>query len=274
MHLTCSTQDLSPSPLYIFPISIITEKPYTTPPMRTALTILRALSTSFPTLRRRRLRLRLLTGNTISLFKQPNNPPRITLPHIRSDLQSSLSHFVEHLAGETETGDFDKDTEPFKFDASFGWNTDDSKNLNSPASLDVKELDELPEQWRRSKLAWLCKELPSHKPATLIRILNAQRKWVNQEDMTYVAVHCMRIRENETGFRVKISSLFMLLIDMLYVNLKHQCTFRMSQFRYFRKIIFFVCLVLKLNYCDLRLMSFGWCILGVQMDDATTLVSI
>lgn len=106
------------------------------------------------------------------------------------------------MASEDENLDFDKETKVFKFDASFGTSSVDSKNLNLSPSLDVKELDELPEQWRRSKLAWLCKELPSHKPATLSRILNAQRKWVNQEDMTYVAVHCMRIRENETGFRV------------------------------------------------------------------------
>ncbi|XP_071691758.1 pentatricopeptide repeat-containing protein At2g15820, chloroplastic [Rutidosis leptorrhynchoides] len=197
MLLTRSTQDLSPSPFYTLPVSIATDKPYTTP-MRTALTILRSLSASFPIHRRRRL----LTSYNIPFFNQPNNPPRITLPHIRSQHQSSVSHFVEHFAGETETSDFEKDTEPFNFDACFGSSSDDSKNLNSSPSLDLKELDELPEQWRRSKLAWLCKELPSHKPATLIRILNAQRKWVRQDDMTYLAVHCMRIRENETGFRV------------------------------------------------------------------------
>ncbi|KAL6209714.1 hypothetical protein ACLB2K_020654 [Fragaria x ananassa] len=79
-----------------------------------------------------------------------------------------------------------------------------STDLNHLASpkLEVRELDELPEQWRRSKLAWLCKELPSHKSGTLIRILNAQKKWMRQEDATYVAVHCMRIRENDAGFRV------------------------------------------------------------------------
>lgn len=75
------------------------------------------------------------------------------------------------------------------------------KHLIAP-EMEVKELEELPEQWRRSKLAWLCKELPAHKAGTLVRILNAQRKWMTQEDATYLAVHCMRIRENETGFRV------------------------------------------------------------------------
>ncbi|KAF8399526.1 hypothetical protein HHK36_015393 [Tetracentron sinense] len=87
------------------------------------------------------------------------------------------------------------------FDFDSGSAANDLKFLQSP-SFQVKELEDLPEQWRRSKLAWLCKELPSHKPATLIRILNAQRKWINQEDVTYIAVHCIRIRENEAGFRV------------------------------------------------------------------------
>ncbi|KAK1289066.1 Pentatricopeptide repeat-containing protein [Acorus calamus] len=77
----------------------------------------------------------------------------------------------------------------------------DARALDSP-HYEVKELSELPEQWRRAKVAWLCKEVPSHRQATLLRLLNAQRKWVTQEDLSYVAVHCMRIRENEAGFRV------------------------------------------------------------------------
>ncbi|KAI3525399.1 hypothetical protein L1887_04164 [Cichorium endivia] len=196
MQLSNRTQELSP---FIFLLSSVPspDKSYTTP-MRTALSLLRSLSTSLPKHRRRRL----LSQPTFSLFK-PHvvNPPRISLFYTRSAEQSSVSNSVEQLAGENENLDFGKDNDFFQFDASFGSNVD-SKNKNLSPSLDVKELDELPEQWRRSKLAWLCKELPAHKPATLIRILNAQRKWVNQEDMTYVAVHCMRIRENETGFRV------------------------------------------------------------------------
>lgn len=70
--------------------------------------------------------------------------------------------------------------------------------------VEVREIEELPEEWRRSKLAWLCKEVPSHKAVTLVRLLNGQKKWVRQEDATYICVHCTRIRENETGFRVII----------------------------------------------------------------------
>ncbi|KAJ0970935.1 hypothetical protein J5N97_018894 [Dioscorea zingiberensis] len=87
-----------------------------------------------------------------------------------------------------------------------GWILDASgekemRALSSP-SLEVIELEELPEQWRRSRIAWLCKELPAHKPATIIRVLNAQRKWIRQPDATYIVAHCMRIREYEAGFRV------------------------------------------------------------------------
>ncbi|KAK9071160.1 hypothetical protein SSX86_009728 [Deinandra increscens subsp. villosa] len=173
-------------------------KPYL-PPMRTAISLLRSLSASLPLHHRRRL----LIHRTFSLFTTPHalNPPRTSLL-TRSADHSSVSHFVEHLAGEDENWDFEKDNEPFNFEACFGPSIDDSNNLKTSPTVDVKELDEMPEQWRRSKLAWLCKELPSHKPATVVRILNAQRKWVHQEDMTYVAVHCLRIRENETGFRV------------------------------------------------------------------------
>nr|GMC78387.1 pentatricopeptide repeat-containing protein At2g15820, chloroplastic [Ipomoea batatas] len=105
--------------------------------------------------------------------------------------EESLKH-EEDLSGSTER-------EIFNFDSSF--ESVELKRFNSPV-VDVKELEELPEEWRRSRLAWLCKELPAHKHNTLIRILNAQRKWLRQEDATYIVCHCMRIRENEAAFRV------------------------------------------------------------------------
>jgi len=75
--------------------------------------------------------------------------------------------------------------------------------VRSP-ELQVFELEELPEQWRRSRIAWLCKELPAYKHSTFTRILNAQRKWITQDDATYIAVHCLRIRNNDAAFRVSI----------------------------------------------------------------------
>ena len=50
-------------------------------------------------------------------------------------------------------------------------------------------------------MACLCKQLRI-KAGTLVNILNAQKKWMRQEDATYVAVHYMHIRENEAGFRI------------------------------------------------------------------------
>lgn len=136
---------------------------------------------------------------------EPINTPR-TLHPISTPKCFSTS--VEQLASDSQSEgilDFDEnERETFKFDddglGSSGAGGD-RKHLDAPA-LEVKELAELPEQWRRAKLAWLCKELPAHKPATAVRILNGQRKWIRQEDATYIVVHCTRIRENETGFRV------------------------------------------------------------------------
>ncbi|KAL5540676.1 hypothetical protein UlMin_042868 [Ulmus minor] len=131
--------------------------------------------------------------------------PLIPARNLRFSLVYSLSTSVEQLEGgishpeEIEDSTGFPESEPFDSEKCFA--SVDLKHLEAP-QLEVKELDELPEQWRRSKLAWLCKELPSHKPGTLVRLLNAQKKWLTQEDITYLTVHCMRIRENETGFRV------------------------------------------------------------------------
>lgn len=63
-------------------------------------------------------------------------------------------------------------------------------------------MEDLPENWRRSKLAWLCKELPALKRPTQIRLLNAQKKWMRQEDATYVAHHFLRIRLHDSAYSV------------------------------------------------------------------------
>ncbi|KAJ4841949.1 hypothetical protein Tsubulata_025667 [Turnera subulata] len=120
-----------------------------------------------------------------------------------------FSTSVEHLAGTAEKWDYPAAGSDAEADVFNMYDNDhpillpgeDSTKLESPR-LEVTELSELPEQWRRAKLAWLCKELPGHKHRTLVRILNGQRKWMRQEDATYVTVHCTRIRENETAFRV------------------------------------------------------------------------
>ncbi|KAM7479218.1 hypothetical protein LguiA_027431 [Lonicera macranthoides] len=208
--LLSSVQDLYPFTTSLYFHTHQNPNKTLTFPMRTALSFLRSLSNTTTSLHHRHCRL-LLLRTLDSLNQSPPSP--ISLPTTKSPRTSpfrTLSTFVEQVVGEAENEgvreaekwDFSSsigENEVFDFDDSFG--AIDLKARGSP-SLEVKELDELPEQWRRGKIAWLCKELPAHKPTTLIRILNAQKKWVTQEDATYVTVHCMRIRENETGFKV------------------------------------------------------------------------
>ncbi|KAJ0254449.1 Pentatricopeptide repeat-containing protein [Hirschfeldia incana] len=157
--------------------------------------------------------------NFFSLSLNPNIIPHLPitrrLSFSRHETQSfplsftanSASHrsktFVEHVAGTKESPN---QTIDFVYD--FGDLESARNDLRNVAArrvetdVEVREIEDLPEEWRRSKLAWLCKEVPSHKAVTLVRLLNAQKKWVRQEDATYICVHCTRIRENETGFRV------------------------------------------------------------------------
>ncbi|GAB4837960.1 Pentatricopeptide repeat-containing protein At2g15820, chloroplastic [Ancistrocladus abbreviatus] len=148
-----------------------------------------------------------------SLNYPSSNCPSLHTFSIPSSRKFSVSTSVEQLMPETHTTHSDSDgnwkEEEEEEDSasreseSFDFGSIEPRKLpfKSP-SLEVKELEELPENWRRSKLAWLCKELPAHKRLTMTRILNAQKKWMRQEDATYVAVHCIRIRENEAAFCV------------------------------------------------------------------------
>ncbi|XAR62772.1 hypothetical protein NMG60_11017643 [Bertholletia excelsa] len=211
-------QEVSPLPFSLLPPSKQNNPKPTSPsssiafssPMRSALIVLRSLIPSLPLHchHRRRLLVRspsLFTPSaplspSFSLYRSRRLPPFAASA-------ASLGSLVEQLVDPTdsdasrENWNFANRSEVEGYNVDAVFDSTEFKHLNSP-TLAVRELEELPEQWRRTKLAWLCKELPAHKPATLIRILNAQRKWIRQEDATYLAVHCMRIRENETGFRV------------------------------------------------------------------------
>uniref|UniRef100_A0A0E0K423 Protein ORGANELLE TRANSCRIPT PROCESSING 51 n=1 Tax=Oryza punctata TaxID=4537 RepID=A0A0E0K423_ORYPU len=112
---------------------------------------------------------------------------------------SALESLILDLDDDEE--DEDEDTESGLFQGEAWAAADEREAVRSP-ELVVPELEELPEQWRRSRIAWLCKELPAYKHSTFTRILNAQRKWITQDDVTYVAVHCLRIRNNDAAFRV------------------------------------------------------------------------
>jgi len=165
----------------------------------------------------RRLSIHTVHGNKTQLFSHSSTrtPPLFTA--------NSTAHrsgtFVEHLTGITESEEGISEANGFG-DVESARN--DIRNVATrriETEFEVRELEELPEEWRRSKLAWLCKEVPTHKAVTLVRLLNAQKKWVRQEDATYISVHCMRIRENETGFRVKPSSIFRSFINAFVLNL-------------------------------------------------------
>ncbi|KAL8541313.1 hypothetical protein ACS0TY_002531 [Phlomoides rotata] len=138
-----------------------------------------------------------------STFSLPSKPHRrFPLPRLSSSSYSPGT-LLSNIQAEAKVDDLDflrdKETESPNFDGCF--ELAKLMRFESP-KVEVKELEELPEQWRRSKLAWLCKELPAHRSGTFIRVLNAQRKWIRQDDCTYIVVHCMRIRENESAFRV------------------------------------------------------------------------
>ncbi|CAN0878990.1 Pentatricopeptide repeat-containing protein At2g15820, chloroplastic [Linum grandiflorum] len=134
----------------------------------------------------------------ILLLRSPSSPAKTARRAFRPfRAVNSFSHSVEHLACDSDNLDSDE----FKFEGDGDGSGRDMRHLGSPG-VEVKELEELPEQWRRARLAWLCKELPAHKSGTLVRILNAQRKWMRQDDVTYLIVHCTRIRENEVAFKV------------------------------------------------------------------------
>ena len=82
------------------------------------------------------------------------------------------------------------------------------RHMGAP-SLKVKELEELPGEWRRSKLTWLCKELPALACVQcsfyyIFWILDVARKWLRQEDATYVVVHFIRIDEYVAAYKVCI----------------------------------------------------------------------
>ncbi|KAI4375651.1 hypothetical protein MLD38_013499 [Melastoma candidum] len=76
------------------------------------------------------------------------------------------------------------------------------RELEDEPLVSYRELDEVDESWKRARLAWLCKELPGHRAGPASKLLNGQRKWLRQEDAVYVLLHCLRVRENETAYRI------------------------------------------------------------------------
>ncbi|KAK0581186.1 hypothetical protein LWI29_011123 [Acer saccharum] len=149
-----------------------------------------------------------------------------SVPLALSSSSASHSTFVKHSASEDSSSEEEEWVNEksrgskggsFEFDVGVA-GSDMIRHMVAP-SLEVKELEELPEQWRRSKLALLCKELPALnlgsgrgrscpssdddcKISNYCNILNAASEWLRQEDATYSVVHGMRIGEYEAAFRV------------------------------------------------------------------------
>ncbi|OAY69657.1 Pentatricopeptide repeat-containing protein OTP51, chloroplastic [Ananas comosus] len=137
-------------------------------------------------------------------------PPHSLLPSppIRASFSVAVDNPTHRELEEEEEEEEEEESganrplvEPFSDPTAAAAEEREMRSLPSP-ELEAIELEDLPEQWRRSRIAWLCKELPSYKHSTFVRILNTQRKWITQDDATYIVVHCMRIRENEAAFRV------------------------------------------------------------------------
>ncbi|XP_021738360.1 LOW QUALITY PROTEIN: pentatricopeptide repeat-containing protein At2g15820, chloroplastic-like [Chenopodium quinoa] len=151
----------------------------------------------------RKTPLSLSTTSSPPCLKTTPLTPRATSPG------TSIKHLVGELETETETdndvGVDSNEIELHNFDIEWDKNGGEMRKIDmqfdSPV-VEVTELEELPENWRRSKIAWLCKELPSQKRPTQIRLLTAQKKWMQQQDATYIAHHFLRIRLNDAAFSV------------------------------------------------------------------------
>ncbi|KAK1555155.1 hypothetical protein Q3G72_022598 [Acer saccharum] len=139
------------------------------------------------------------------------NPNRFSSAPLASSA-ASHSNFVEHSASEDSSSEEEEwdywgggKEGSLSFDLGVA-GSEMIRHMGAP-SLKVKELEELPGEWRRSKLTWLCKELPAlafvqRRFFYSFSILNATRKWLRQEDATYVVVHFIRIGEYEAAHSV------------------------------------------------------------------------
>ncbi|KAK0580601.1 hypothetical protein LWI29_003999 [Acer saccharum] len=128
---------------------------------------------------------------------------------LASSSAASNSNFVEHSASEDssaeeEEWDYSNSGKEGSLWFDLGVAGRDMIRHMCAPSLKVKKLEELPGEWRRLKLTWLCKELPAlacvqRSYFDISRILVEERKWLRQEDATYVVAHFIRIGEFEAA---------------------------------------------------------------------------
>ncbi|CAJ1953301.1 unnamed protein product [Sphenostylis stenocarpa] len=144
---------------------------------------------------------------TLTIFSIPSPTPQSSTSSMRSSFRSltlSLSHhFPRPFLFPPRTRQFPRLAMTAPEREALQSAEVESRRLRGP-EVEVGELSEVPEEWRRARVAWLCKQLPAHKAGMLVKILNGQKKWMTQEDATYILVHCLRIRENETAFKVSL----------------------------------------------------------------------
>lgn len=133
-----------------------------------------------------------------SLSSSSRGQCRISCCHkqvLQSHLHSQSSANGAGTSGEQLVGETNRDV--VKADRGMMGN----HQFETPV-VEVMELEEFPENWRRSKLAWLCKELGCQKSPTLVRLLNAQKKWMRQQDASFIVLHFLRIRLYHPAFLV------------------------------------------------------------------------
>ncbi|KAI3920691.1 hypothetical protein MKW92_021052 [Papaver armeniacum] len=118
------------------------------------------------------------------------------IPSYSSSSSSSSSTPIDQILPEEQEDNLDLSSNLDYSDEDDGGGNLVKNNLPSSPVIEVKELEELPEQWRGTRIAWLCKELPSHKPPSALKTSKCTEK------MDYSGrcfIRCVK-RDNETAF--------------------------------------------------------------------------
>ncbi|KAK7308575.1 hypothetical protein VNO77_42194 [Canavalia gladiata] len=146
MVVRVRSQDLL-LPLPIIPLSLNNFSNPNLHSMRSTFTLFRSLSLSLSNLQHSTL--------PSPLLPRPRRFPRFSLG-------------VQHVVAEEGAL---PDNEAYRFDRSSSPAAEatELKKLRGP-EVEVVELRDVPEEWRRARVAWLCKELPAHKAGTLPRL--------------------------------------------------------------------------------------------------------
>ncbi|CAN0927795.1 Pentatricopeptide repeat-containing protein At2g15820, chloroplastic [Linum grandiflorum] len=133
-------------------------------------------------------------------------PSPLTVTHHQPLLRSlhhvnSFSHSVERLPCASHSS---SETQKI-WDL---WNCselpEEALEFESGDELSIRHLidEEEPPESRKTRLEWLCKQLPTLRSVDMVRLLNYQKNWITQDDSAYLVSHCTGIRQNEAAFQV------------------------------------------------------------------------